>query len=163
LAGAGPGGLTYELATSLLGYTPEALLDDVIDALAAGDGATVFGVVDKVIASGQEPRRVTADLLQRLRDLIIASAVPTAFESGLVEVPEHLAARLQGQASTVGNAEFARCAAIVSARLVDVRGATAPPMLLELMCARILLPAADHGADGFAARLVRLARGLHIQ
>jgi len=163
LAGAGPGGLTYELATSLLGYTPEALLDEVIDALAAGDGATVFGVVDKVIESGQEPRRFTEDLLQRLRDLIIASAVPTAFESGLLQVPEDLAERLQRQASTFGNADLARCADIVSAGLVDFRGATAPRMLLELMCARMLLPAADHGTDGLAARLDRLERRLDIQ
>lgn len=162
LAGAGPGGLTYEMATSLLGYTPEALLDEVIEALAAGDSAIVFGVVDKVIESGQEPRRFTEDLLQRLRDLIIASAVPTAFESGLLQVPQDLAERLQRQASTFGNADLARCADIVSAGLVDFRGATAPRMLLELMCARMLLPAADHGTEGLAARLDRLERRMDI-
>src|SRR5699024_2781752 len=83
--------------------------------------------------------------------------------SGLLQVPEDLAERLQRQASTFGNADLARCADIVSAGLVDFRGATAPRMLLELMCARMLLPAADHGTDGLAARLDRLERRLDIQ
>lgn len=162
LAGAGPDGVTYQLAIALLGYTPDSLLDEVIDALAAADGATVFGVVDKVIESGQDPRRFAEDLLQRLRDLIITSAVPTAFDTGLLQVPDDRKDRLQGQASRFGNADLARCADIVSAGLVDFRGATAPRMLLELMCARMLLPAADHDTEGLSARLDRLELRLNI-
>ena len=86
LGGAGPAGVTYELATGLLGYTPDTLLDDVVDAFAAGDGAAVFGVVDKVIETGQDPRRFTEDLLRRLRDLVIVAAVPDAPATGLIDV-----------------------------------------------------------------------------
>jgi DNA polymerase-3 subunit gamma/tau len=87
IGGSGTAGVTYQLAASLLGYTPDSLLDDVVDAFAAGDGASVFGAVDKVIESGQEPRRFAEDLLQRLRDLIIVSAVPGAVQMGLLDAP----------------------------------------------------------------------------
>ena len=162
LGGAGPDGVTYELASTLLGYTPDSLLDEVIDALAAGDGSTVFGVVDKVIEVGQDPRRFAEDLLQRLRDLIIVSAVPDAIENGLLEVPGDRAERLQNQAGRFGPSDLTRAADLISSGLLEFRGATAPRLLLELMCARILLPGADHSTQGFQARLDRLERRLAI-
>lgn len=162
LGGAGPDGVTYELASTLLGYTPDSLLDEVIDALAAGDGATVFGVVDKVIETGQDPRRFAEDLLQRLRDLIIVSAVPNAIANGLLEVPGDRAERLHNQAARFGPSDLTRAADLISSGLLEFRGATAPRLLLELMCARILLPGADHSTQGFQARLDRIERRLAI-
>jgi DNA polymerase-3 subunit gamma/tau len=162
LGGAGPGGVTYDLAVQLLGYTPDSLLDEAIDAFAAGDGATAFGVVDKVIESGQDPRRFAEDLLQRLRDLVIVAAVPDALSTGLLVVPGDRAERLRTQASGFGPAELTRAAEVVNTALVDFRGATAPRLLLELMCARILIPGADHTSLGYAARLDRLERRLSI-
>ena len=162
LGGAGPNGVTYELASTLLGYTPDSLLDEVIDALAAGDGATVFGVVDKVIEVGQDPRRFAEDLLQRLRDLIIVSAVPNAIEHGLLEVPGDRAERLQNQAGRFGPSDLTRAADLISGGLLEFRGATAPRLLLELMCSRILLPGADNSTQGFQARLDRIERRLAI-
>jgi len=102
LGGAGPEGVTYDIAVQLLGYTPDSLLDEAIDAFAASDGATVFGVVDKVIESGQDPRRFAEDFLQRLRDLVIVSAVPDALSTGLLDVPGDRAERLLSQASGFG-------------------------------------------------------------
>jgi DNA polymerase III subunit gamma/tau len=162
LGGAGPDGVTYDLAVQLLGYTPDSLLDDAIDAFAADDGATVFRVVDKVIESGQDPRRFAEDLLQRLRDLVIVAAVPDALSTGLLEVPGDRAERLRGQAAGFGPSELTRAAEVVNTALVDFRGATAPRLLLELMCARILVPGADHTSLGFTARLDRLERRLGI-
>ena len=162
LGGAGPEGVTYELASTLLGYTPDSLLDEVIDALAAGDGATVFGVVDKVIEVGQDPRRFAEDLLQRLRDLIIVSAVPNAIENGLLEVPGDRAERLLNQAGRFGPSDLTRAADLISSGLLEFRGATAPRLLLELMCSRILLPGADDSTEGFQARLDRIERRLAI-
>jgi DNA polymerase-3 subunit gamma/tau len=162
LGGAGPDGVTYDLAVQLLGYTPDSLLDEAIDAFAADDGATVFGVVDKVIESGQDPRRFAEDLLQRLRDLVIVAAVPDALSTGLLEVPGDRAERLRGQAAGFGPSELTRAAEVVNTALVDFRGATAPRLLLELMCARILVPGADHTSLGFTSRLDRLERRLSI-
>ena len=162
LGGAGPDGVTYNLAVQLLGYTPDALLDEAIDAFAVDDGSTVFGVVDKVIESGQDPRRFAEDLLQRLRDLVIVAAVPDALSTGLLEVPGDRAERLRGQAAGFGPSELTRAAEVVNTALVDFRGATAPRLLLELMCARILVPGADHTSLGFTARLDRLERRLSI-
>jgi len=162
LGGAGPEGVTYELASTLLGYTPDSLLDEVIDALAASDGATVFGVVDKVIETGQDPRRFAEDLLQRLRDLIIVAAVPNAIENGLLEVPGDRAERLQNQSGRFGPSDLTRAADLVSGGLLEFRGATAPRLLLELMCSRILLPGADHSTQGFQARLDRIERRMAI-
>jgi DNA polymerase-3 subunit gamma/tau len=162
LGGAGPDGVTYDLAVQLLGYTPDSLLDEAIDAFAADDGSTVFGVVDKVIESGQDPRRFAEDLLQRLRDLVIVAAVPDALSTGLLEVPGDRAERLRSQAAGFGPSELTRAAEVVNTALVDFRGATAPRLLLELMCARILVPGADHTSLGFSARLDRLERRLSI-
>jgi DNA polymerase-3 subunit gamma/tau len=162
LGGAGPQGVTYDLASGLLGYTPDTLLDDVVSAFAAGDGSAVFGVVDKVIETGQDPRRFTEDLLRRLRDLVIISAVPDAAASGLLDLSGDQADRLVAQAAAFGRAELTRAADLVAAGLTDMRGATAPRLLLELICARILLPAADHTTEGVLARLDRLERRASI-
>lgn len=162
LGGAGPQGVTYDLASGLLGYTPDTLLDDVVSAFASGDGSAVFGVVDKVIETGQDPRRFTEDLLRRLRDLVILSAVPDAAASGLLDVSGDQADRLVAQAAAFGRAELTRAADLVAAGLTDMRGATAPRLLLELICARILLPAADHTTEGVMARLDRLERRASI-
>ena len=155
LGGAGPDGVTYEVATSLLGYTPDNLLDEVVDAFAAGDGAGVFGVVDKVIETGQDPRRFTEDVLRRLRDLVIVAAVPDAHATGLIDAPEDQAERLVAQAARFGRAELVRAADIVAAGLTEMRGATTPRLLLELICARVLLP----GRRPRRARLLRAADG----
>ena len=160
LGGAGPDGVTYDVATSLLGYTPDNLLDEVVDGLAASDGASVFGVVDKVMETGQDPRRFTEDLLRRLRDLVIVSAVPDAPASGLLDLPEDAAERLTAQAARFGRAELVRAADIVSVGLTEMRGATSPRLLLELICARVLLPASSLDAVGLAARMDRFERRL---
>jgi DNA polymerase-3 subunit gamma/tau len=162
MGGAGPEGITYALASGLLGYTPDTLLDEVVDAFAAGDGAAVFGVVDKVIETGQDPRRFTEDLLRRLRDLVIVSAVPDAPATGLIDIAEDAAERLVAQAARFGPAELSRAADLVATGLTEMRGATAPRLLLELICARVLLPGADHSTDGVMARLDRLERRMTI-
>lgn len=158
LGGAGPDGVTYQLASGLLGYTPDTLLDDVIEAFAAGDGAAVFSVVDRVIETGQDPRRFTEDLLRRLRDLVIVAAVPDAPASGLIDVSEDQGERLVAQSARFGRSELTRAADLVAAGLTEMRGATAPRLLLELVCARVLLPVADHSTEGVLARLDRLER-----
>jgi DNA polymerase III subunit gamma/tau len=162
MGGAGPDGVTYALASGLLGYTPDALLDDVIEAFAAGDGASVFAVVDRVIETGQDPRRFTEDLLRRLRDLVIISAVPDAPATGLIDVAEDAGERLVAQAARFGATELSRAADLVANGLTEMRGATAPRLLLELICARVLLPGFDHGTDGMLARLDRLERRVAI-
>ncbi|SDS15152.1 DNA polymerase-3 subunit gamma/tau [Actinopolymorpha singaporensis] len=162
IGGAGDDGVTYARAVGLLGYTHESLLDEVVDALAAGDGGSVFTVVDKVIESGQDPRRFAEDLLRRLRDLVIVSAVPDAIERGLLEGPADQAERLTAQAARFGTAELTRAADLVNDGLNEMRGATAPRLHLELICARILLPAVDDSEQGLHARLDRLERRLSI-
>ena len=162
IGGAGPAGVTHELASGLLGYTPDSLLDEVVDAFAAADGAAVFGVVDKVIETGQDPRRFTEDLLRRLRDLVIVAAVPGATGSGLIDVSEDQGERLVAQAARFGATDLSRAADILATGLTEMRGATAPRLLLELLCARVLLPGADHTTHGIAARLDRLERRASI-
>ncbi|WP_282694682.1 DNA polymerase III subunit gamma and tau [Streptomyces sp. CC208A] len=159
LAGAGEEGVTYAMATSLLGYTDGSLLDSVVDAFAAGDGAAAFEVVDRVIEGGNDPRRFVADLLERLRDLVILAAVPDAAEKGLIDAPADVVERMQAQASVFGAAELSRAADLVNAGLTEMRGATSPRLQLELICARVLLPAAFDDERSLLARLDRLERG----
>ena len=160
LAGAGPEGLTYERTVALLGYTDDSLLDEMVDALAAGDGAAAFGTVDRVVQGGHDPRRFAADLLDRLRDLIILGAVPGAGQTGLLDAPADRLEKMAGQAGRFGQAELARAAEILSEGLIQMRGTTSPRLLLELMCAQVLLPGASTGEKAFAARLDRLERRL---
>ncbi|WP_455402892.1 DNA polymerase III subunit gamma and tau [Streptomyces bambusae] len=159
LAGAGAEGVTYAMATSLLGYTDGSLLDSVVDAFAAGDGAAAFEVVDRVIEGGNDPRRFVADLLERLRDLVILAAVPDAGEKGLIDAPVDVVERMQAQASVFGAAELSRAADLVNTGLTEMRGATSPRLQLELICARVLLPAAFDDERSVQARLDRLERG----
>ncbi|MDX3097569.1 DNA polymerase III subunit gamma and tau [Streptomyces sp. ME19-03-3] len=158
LAGAGEAGVTYAMATSLLGYTDGALLDDVVDAFAAGDGAAAFEVVDRVIEGGHDPRRFVADLLERLRDLVILAAVPDAVEKGLIDAPDDVVERMRAQAGVFGAAELSRAADLVNTGLTEMRGATSPRLQLELICARVLLPAAYDDERSLQARLDRLER-----
>ncbi|OKJ74199.1 DNA polymerase III subunit gamma and tau [Streptomyces sp. CB02460] len=159
LAGAGDEGVTYAMATALLGYTDGSLLDSIVDAFAAGDGAAAFEVVDRVIEGGNDPRRFVADLLERLRDLVILAAVPDAGEKGLIDAPADVVERMQAQASVFGAAELSRAADLVNEGLTEMRGATSPRLQVELICARVLLPAAFDDERSLQARLDRLERG----
>ncbi|WP_433557592.1 DNA polymerase III subunit gamma and tau [Pseudonocardia xinjiangensis] len=158
LAGAGPEGVTYERAVALLGVTDVSLIDDVVDALAASDRAAVFEAVDRLVEAGHDPRRFAADLLQRLRDLTLLQAVPEAAERGLVEGAEDELSRMIEQAGKLGQATLTRYGEIVHTGLTEMRGATAPRLLLELLCARMLLPAATVAEPGLLERLERLER-----
>ncbi|MFE6940370.1 DNA polymerase III subunit gamma and tau [Streptomyces chartreusis] len=162
LAGAGEEGVTYAMATSLLGYTDGSLLDSVVEAFATGDGAAAFEVVDRIIEGGNDPRRFVADLLERLRDLVILSAVPDAAEKGLFDAPADVLERMQAQAGTFGAAELSRAADLVNEGLTEMRGATSPRLQLELICARVLLPAAYGDERSVMARLDRLERGVNF-
>ena len=162
IGGSDASGVTHSLAASLLGFTPDTLLDEVIDAFAAADGESVFGVVDKVVETGQDPRGFAEDLLHRLRDLVIVAAVPDAAPKGLVDAPPDQAERLAAQAARFGSADLTRAADIISETLPEMRGATPPRLLLELMCARVLLPGADDSTQGIHARLDRLERRMLI-
>ncbi|MDN5693117.1 MAG: DNA polymerase III subunit gamma and tau, partial [Micrococcaceae bacterium] len=153
IAGAQDGGVSYELAVSLLGFTPEALLDDVIDAVAADDTPTVFRVVDRVVQSGQDPRRFVEDLLDRFRDLVIARALPEEAGAILHGMPEDQVRRLSAQAAQLSRAELSRLADVTNLALTDMVGATSPRLHLELLMARLLLPASDDTHRGLAARL----------
>ncbi|EMF01890.1 DNA polymerase III subunit gamma and tau [Streptomyces mobaraensis NBRC 13819 = DSM 40847] len=158
LAGAAEDGVTYAMATSLLGYTDGSLLDAVVDAFAAGDGGAAFEVVDRVIEGGNDPRRFVADLLERLRDLVILAAVPDAAEKGLIDAPVDVVERMQAQASVFGAGELSRAADLVNQGLTEMRGATSPRLQLELICARVLLPGAYDDERSVRARLDKLER-----
>jgi DNA polymerase-3 subunit gamma/tau len=159
LAGAGPDGVSYEIAIQLLGFTDGALLDDAVDALAAGDGATLFKTVDRVIESGHDPRRFASDFLERLRDLMIVDALAaTNANSILRELPDDQLERMRTQAANIGAANLSRSADIAAEGLTQMRGATAPRLILELICGRVLLPGGDNSEAGMLSRIERLER-----
>lgn len=160
IAGAAEGRVDYGLAVNLLGFTPEALLDDVVDALAADDAQTVFSAVDRVVQSGQDPRRFVEDLLDRFRDLVIARAMPEQAQAVLHGVPEDQVRRLAAQSAQLSRAELSRLADITNEALSEMVGATSPRLHLELLMARLLLPASDETHRGLSARLEALERRL---
>jgi len=160
LAGAGSDGVTYEIAVALLGFTDTALLDEAIDALAARDSASLFNTVDRVVESGADPKRFAQDLLERLRDLIIVEASDQNNSSILNELPQDQLDRIRAQAKLIGVATLIRAADILAQGLTSMRGATPPRLILELICGRILLPAADDAA--LLARVEKLERLLSI-
>ena len=163
LAGAGDDGVSYDIAIQLLGFTDGALLDDAIDAIAAHDGATLFKTIDRVIESGHDPRRFTADMLERIRDLMIVDALKdSTVNSILRDMPDDQMERMRNQASRIGSANLSRAADIAAEGLTQMRGATAPRLMLELICGRILLPIGDSSDSGMLSRIERLERAENL-
>jgi len=158
LAGAGKDGVTYEIAVALLGYTDSALLDEAIDSLAASDSASLFNTVDRVVESGQDPKRFAQDLLERLRDLIIVGAVDENNSQVLVQIPTDQLDRMRTQAKLIGIANLIRSADLLANGLTQMRGATPPRLILELVCGQMMLPQANDAA--VSARLEKLERGV---
>ncbi|MET8279886.1 DNA polymerase III subunit gamma and tau [Micromonospora sp. NPDC005174] len=162
IAGAGQEGVTYARAAALLGVTDAALIDEMCDALAAGDGAAAYATVDRVAEAGHDLRRFASDLLERLRDLIVIQQVPDAATKGLIDGPADQIERMAAQAAQLGPGTLSRCADIVHDGLVEMRGTTAPRLLLELICARMLLPGVDDSTGGLLQRLERMERRLTL-
>ena len=160
LAGAGEEGVTYEIAVALLGYTDGALLDEAVDALAARDGGSLFETVNRLVESGHDPRRFAQDFLERLRDLIVVGAVKDNASHILREYPDDQLERMKAQAQIIGAATLIRSADIAAEGLTQMRGATAPRLILELITARMLLPLNDDA--GLLARIERLERGISL-
>ena len=153
-------GIEYDRAVALLGYTHAQLLDEVIEALGAKDAPTLFGAVSRVVATGQDPRRFVEDLLERLRDLIVVKAVPQAAGQILQGVPQDQLERLGQQAQALGERELTVAAGTVNETLNGMTGAANPQLQLELLCARLLLPAVKGSAGG--AEVAALASRLQV-
>ena len=163
LAGAGKDGVSYEIAIQLLGFTDGALLDDAVDAIAAHDGATLFKTIDRVIESGHDPRRFTSDMLERIRDFMIVDALKDSGSNAILrDIPDDQMERMRNQANRIGTANLSRAADIAAEGLTQMRGATAPRLMLELICGRILLPIGDNGESGMLSRIERLERAENI-
>ena len=159
IAGSGPEGLTHDEVSAQLGVTDAALLDDTVDAIASGEGARLFAVIDRVIDAGHDPRRFATDLLQRLRDLIVLSAIPGDEALAILDAPDSEIEVMRRQVAGLTLPELSRAADLVSDGLTQLRGATAPRLHLELLAARLLLPSSDSSAAGLAVRVDRLERG----
>ncbi len=162
LAGAEGNQVEYRRALSLLGATDVALIDDAVDALAAADAAALFGAVEAVIDAGHDPRRFATDLLERFRDLIVLQSVPDAVARGVVDGPEDVLERMREQATKIGTATVTRYAEVVHAGLGEMRGATAPRLLLEVVCARLLLPSASDTELALLQRVERIETRLDL-
>ncbi|TQL48766.1 DNA polymerase-3 subunit gamma/tau [Homoserinimonas aerilata] len=166
IAGSEGTDVIYERAVALLGYTHGALLGEVVDALGAKDAAAAFEAVDRVIQTGQDPRRFVEDLLERLRDLIVVAAFPPGGHQGaaavLRGVQQDELDHMAQQASRFGQAELSRTADVVGAALTEMTGATSPRLHLELMMARVLVPASDDSQRGALARVERLERRIGV-
>jgi DNA polymerase-3 subunit gamma/tau len=158
LAGAGKDGVTYEIAVQLLGFTDGALLDDAVDAIAARDLGALFQTIDRLIESGHEPRSFAQDLLERLRDLVVAEVAEESLKSILRNYPDDQLERMRNQASRIGTGNLSRAASIVAEGLNQMRGATAPRLILELIASRIVIADSDKSDQGLVARIERLER-----
>jgi DNA polymerase-3 subunit gamma/tau len=156
LAGAGSDGVTYEIAVALLGYTDSALIDEAIDAIAAQDSASLFTTIDRVIESGQDPKRFASDLLERMRDLIIVGATDENHSAILVSLSTDQLDRIRTQAKLIGIASLIRSADLISQGLTQMRGATPPRLILELICGQMMLPTGVNA--NFVARIEKLEK-----
>ncbi|KQN45394.1 DNA polymerase III subunit gamma and tau [Frigoribacterium sp. Leaf44] len=163
MAGSENGAIEYERAVALLGYTHASLLDDVVEALGARDGAAAFAAVDRVVQTGQDPRRFVEDLLERLRDLIVVGATVEGASAVLRGVTADELDRLVHQSHAFGAAELSRSADVVNRALTDMTGATSPRLHLELMIARVLVPESDQTGRGALARVERLERRVGVE
>jgi DNA polymerase-3 subunit gamma/tau len=162
MAGSEDGAIAYERAVALLGYTDAALLDDVVDALAVADPASAFSAIDRVVQTGQDPRRFVEDLLERLRDLIVVAATNESAGAVLRGVSPEELDTMSRQAGVFGATALSRGADIANRALTEMTGATSPRLHLELMVARMLVPEADDTQRGALARVERLERRVGV-
>lgn len=162
LAGSDGNRVAYNRALALLGATDLALIDASVDALAAGDAAALFGAVESLVDAGHDPRRFATDLLERFRDLIVLQAVPDAATRGVVDAPDDVLERMRDQAARLGTATLTRYAEVVHAGLGEMRGATAPRLLLEVVCARLLLPSASDTEAALLQRIERIETRMNV-
>ena len=162
IAGSEGGQVEYDRAAALLGYTHAALLDEVVDAFAAKNSASVFASVDKVIQTGQDPRRFVEDLLEHLRDLIVIISVGDGAKNVLRGIAADELEKMSNQATRFGLAELTHAAETVNQALTEMSGATSPKLHLELMCAKVLVPASDQTEVGSLARIERLERRIGV-
>jgi DNA polymerase-3 subunit gamma/tau len=156
LAGAGSDGVTYEIAVALLGYTDSALIDEALDAIAAQDSASLFTTIDRVIESGQDPKRFASDLLERMRDLIIVGASDENNSAILISLATDQLDRIRTQAKLIGIATLIRSADLIAQGLTQMRGATPPRLILELICGQMMLPTGDN--VNITARIEKLEK-----
>ena len=156
LAGAGSDGVTHEIAVALLGYTDSALIDEALDAIAAQDSASLFTTIDRVIESGQDPKRFASDLLERIRDLIIVGASDENNSAILISLATDQLDRIRTQAKLIGIASLIRSADLIAQGLTQMRGATPPRLILELICGQMMLPAGDNA--NITARIEKLEK-----
>ena len=159
LAGADDHGITYAHAAGVLGITDCSLIDAAVDAVADNNPAGLFTTITKVLDAGHDPRRFATDLVDRFRDLLVLQSIPDAFDHGLVDAPLDQRDALSNQAQVLGPATLTRCAAVVSDGLNELKGATSPRLLLEIMCARMVMPGAADGVEALAQRVELLERG----
>jgi DNA polymerase-3 subunit gamma/tau len=154
--------IEYDRAAALLGYTHASLLDEVVDAFATQNSSLVFSSVDKVIQSGQDPRRFVEDLLEKLRDLIVVLSVGDEAKAVLRGIADDELEKMKLQAMSFGMSELTHAANAVSAALSEMSGATSPKLQLELMCAKVLVPSSDKTEVGSLARIERLERRMGV-
>ena len=162
IAGSEGGKVEYDRAVALLGYTPDGLLDEMIEALSIKDSAAAFKAVDSVIQSGQDPRQFVEDVLERLRDLMLVGSVGKDAKTVLRGVSDEQLEKMRMQSVHFGAAELTHSANVVNLALNSMSGATSPKLHLELMIGRVLVPAADASEVGSLSRIERLERRIGI-
>ncbi|AKV55680.1 DNA polymerase III gamma and tau subunit [Bifidobacterium actinocoloniiforme DSM 22766] len=141
MVGADQGEITYDAAVTLLGYTPESLIGEAIDAVIEGDGPKLYGVVQHVVIGGFEPKRFVEDLLQRVRDLLVLTLAGAKAEGVLSEdAGVEGTGDMERQAKALGMGRLTRIADIIDDALASMSGAISPRMRLELLAARLLVP-----------------------
>ena len=159
LAGADENGITYAHAAGVLGITDSALIDAAVESVANNNPAGLFTTINNVLDAGHDPRRFATDLVDRFRDLLVLQSIPDAFDQGLVDAPLDQRDTLADEAQSLGPATLTRCAAVVSDGLNELKGATSPRLLLEIMCARMVMPGAADGIEALSQRVEALESG----
>lgn len=139
MVGAVDGSIAYDSAVALLGFTPDALIGEAVDAVVDKNGEALYGVIQKVVVGGFDPRRFVEDLLARVRDLLVLTLGGERAESVLSDdaAAENMD-DLRRQASALGLSALTQMADTINATLADMTGAISPRMRLELLAARLL-------------------------
>mgnify|MGYP000633608244 CR=1 FL=1 len=131
-------------------------IDEALDAIAAQDSASLFTTIDRVIESGQDPKRFASDLLERMRDLIIVGASDENNSAILISLATDQLDRIRTQAKLIGIATLIRSADLIAQGLTQMRGATPPRLILELICGQMMLPTGDN--VNITARIEKLEK-----
>ena len=148
--------IALEDVLAVLGVADAGLLEETVDAAAAGDARRALETLSSYVEQGRDAGAFASDLEMRARELLVVQS--------LGEVPAELSltpetdALLGAQAERVDHAVVVRMLELLGEAMEGVRAGADPRTRLELALVKAARPEVDGSTRALLARIERLER-----